>query len=651
MAKKRDVPFNYQCESISTCPSIHRIILCLNKYHKLEDLNQFHTIFNSGNHTHLNNDFNHILMQHLGDNKSVIETADEYEQIYNHMNGKVQPCDFEKCGKFIRNNRHKETQHIRIKDRQIEYYIELLDTIHCYFLHSFDVGFRIKNTDLQHGDKNTCDNESKKDKESTLTPHDVSFMLQNKRCKLQSVRGLNRTQNTKYVTNTNAVVTQSDEKQIENADKTYSFGHRYSYWREHSKTYVKPKYKDLYTELVNNSIYKITEQVYKSIVRKANKILSTQYCKGLHAKLDPTMLMRQITCRAGDPVTRAHVMSVLFYTDFSDLSYHFSSTFRSLHNTDTFQICRARNSEYCHMSKLLIEMVNLFGCSLTKSKIPIFYHGISELLIFSSFITIFNAPTSTTTQLSAATVFADTNGAILELTKYHGSLKYFNCSWLSNYANEDERLFISPPHPVCQLRISSIRSVKENANYLHYIHALTTLDYMIRSQTLRGGYTMNAMDARILKGLFADKQCPIYIKRLFEVRAKQTRNVCVAVNQIQNMHKVLFNEWIFKIDTITKIFTNCKTISVNYHQYNGGTSFFHCGNKFFASLLAELTALNQNKDERALTKIKLQKVKCNWKTLMAVQTKYKEQNWDIVKTDKREVSGVIVLSKCDCTKN
>eukprot|EP01083_Nonionella_stella_P243364 848090_1 len=575
MAKKRDVPFNYQCESISTCPSIHRIILCLNKYHKLEDLNQFHTIFNSGNHAHLNNDFNHILMQHLGDNKSVIETADEYEQIYNHMNGKVQPCDFEKCGKFIRNNRHKETQHIRIKDRQIEYYIELLDTIHCYFLHSFDVGFRIKNTDLQHGDKNTCDNESKKDKESTLTPHDVSFMLQNKRCKLQSVRGLNRTQNTKYVTNTNAVVTQSDEKQIENADKTYSFGHRYSYWREHSKTYVKPKYKDLYTELVNNSIYKITEQVYKSIVRKANKILSTQYCKGLHAKLDPTMLMRQITCRAGDPVTRAHVMSVLFYTDFSDLSYHFSSTFRSLHNTDTFQICRARNSEYCHMSKLLIEMVNLFGCSLTKSKIPIFYHGISELLIFSSFIT----------------------------------------------------------------------------NYLHYIHALTTLDYMIRSQTLRGGYTMNAMDARILKGLFADKQCPIYIKRLFEVRAKQTRNVCVAVNQIQNMHKVLFNEWIFKIDTITKIFTNCKTISVNYHQYNGGTSFFHCGNKFFASLLAELTALNQNKDERALTKIKLQKVKCNWKTLMAVQTKYKEQNWDIVKTDKREVSGVIVLSKCDCTKN
>ena len=52
-----------------------------------------------------------------------------------------------------------------------------------------------------------------------------------------------------------------------------------------------------------------------------------------------------------------------------------------------------------------------------------------------------NRPTSTTPQIEVATLFTRTNGIILELEQYSENLRYFNCSLLSCYGNEDERLF------------------------------------------------------------------------------------------------------------------------------------------------------------------------------------------------------------------
>eukprot|EP01083_Nonionella_stella_P201039 735681_1 len=103
-------------------------------------------------------------------------------------------------------------------------------------------------------------------------------------------------------------------------------------------------------------------------------------------------------------------MSVCFYTEFNTLSKEFSTTFRSINKNETTEMCAKRNSEYAIWSRLLCETINVYGTSMYKSNISIYYHGINCLLLFSSFVTAFNSPTSTTPQLSVAAIFANING-------------------------------------------------------------------------------------------------------------------------------------------------------------------------------------------------------------------------------------------------
>ena len=51
-------------------------------------------------------------------------------------------CDIDKCKSFARNNRGSENENKQREGEKdendaLEYYIDLLDNIHCYFLHSY----------------------------------------------------------------------------------------------------------------------------------------------------------------------------------------------------------------------------------------------------------------------------------------------------------------------------------------------------------------------------------------------------------------------------------------------------------------------------------------------------------------------------------
>ncbi len=80
-------------------------------------------------------------------------------------------------------------------------------------------------------------------------------------------------------------------------------------------------------------------------------------------------------------------------------------------------------------------------------------------------------------------MFANSNGIILELEKSSlgDALRYFNCSLLSSYASEDERLFIGGKQP---LQFRSIRIVSNKHNYKHFVKALSLFDKIINAQML-----------------------------------------------------------------------------------------------------------------------------------------------------------------------
>ena len=195
-----------ECKSISLCPSINRIIKYLEIYQKIKT-EDIYKEFNSQKTPHLTNDFNHVTMHHLSDSKSLNKTQKEYEEIYNYIIKKMKInktniCSLETCNKFERNNRNKDddddnnnNNKIDDYDDEIIYYIETMDTMHCFFIHSFDIGFRLK-----LNDRNNIIHNDDDEINDNLSIIKLSNLLKSKRERLRNVRGINLMNNNKFIT-------------------------------------------------------------------------------------------------------------------------------------------------------------------------------------------------------------------------------------------------------------------------------------------------------------------------------------------------------------------------------------------------------------------------------------------------------------------
>eukprot|EP01084_Bolivina_argentea_P136165 239830_1 len=187
--------------------------------------------------------------------------------------------------------------------------------------------------------------------------------------------------------------------------------------------------------------------------------------------------------KVGLSLNTSNILSVILYTDYDTLSYYFSKSFRKWNKNESFEQIAKRNREYFNWSKILSETVNGFGTSMNDTKISVFYHGLS-LMYFHSFIAAFQSPTSTTTKLQIATIFAKGDGIIVDLNRYRGGygcsgfLRYFNCSFVSNFANENERLFIQPPCASMYIQIESIRNMATDENYKQFVFAVSKLEQL-----------------------------------------------------------------------------------------------------------------------------------------------------------------------------
>ena len=99
------------------------------------------------------------------------------------------------------------------------------------------------------------------------------------------------------------------------------------------------------------------------------------------------------------PITIAHIMSLLFYTNYTHQSYEFSASFRKRFYHESDKSLKYRHSWFAQWAKLLRETVECFGMQMYDSPTPIFYHGISKQLIFASTSFKINGPLSTTAGL------------------------------------------------------------------------------------------------------------------------------------------------------------------------------------------------------------------------------------------------------------
>merc|ERR1712129_235392 len=114
-------------------------------------------------------------------------------------------------------------------------------------------------------------------------------------------------------------------------------------------------------------------QQAEKAMTKANELMTTESIKKMFAQ-SPNPYDKRASLHygieVGDALSLWHILSLIFYCDFSKLCTDFSSSFRALKPFETLRNIKKRNAMYYWMSRYLRELVELFGQSSYGEKNP-----------------------------------------------------------------------------------------------------------------------------------------------------------------------------------------------------------------------------------------------------------------------------------------
>eukprot|EP01084_Bolivina_argentea_P153157 267061_1 len=228
----------------------------------------------------------------------------------------------------------------------------------------------------------------------------------------------------------------------------YGFGVAFSYWEEYDVyDFVKCKYKCLKEELLQNTIYKITLERYNDILKKGQElhsrigsILGQGTDKNTAFAKELTHWNEYCNIKPNTLISLEHLLSILFYTDSTELTTKMKDVCRKLTYDETVLDVKKRHVEFVHWLKLMTETLIFYGNRLSNKDKPI-YHGLKGRFLFDQFKAQFHIPTSTSTERGQANLFAE-DGIVLQF----GGLEsigdpYFDTKAISAYPHEKEYLF------------------------------------------------------------------------------------------------------------------------------------------------------------------------------------------------------------------
>ena len=195
----------------------------------------------------------------------------------------------------------------------------------------------------------------------------------------------------------------------------YSFdvGYRFYYWDHYrmDELYIKPKYKSLKEDIRNNTIQQLHIFEFNISIQKVKKYIDTFKVRKIRSRKFGVNDKYHYNIQNESQIKFSHLLSVVLYTDWSDLSESFSKTFRRSHPYESVFFVKKRNAEYANWSKALRETIEYYGGICwreNKSKAhneqmmneygP-FFSGMSNVMVIPQLSINLNSPTSTTTKL------------------------------------------------------------------------------------------------------------------------------------------------------------------------------------------------------------------------------------------------------------
>eukprot|EP01084_Bolivina_argentea_P276966 472698_1 len=126
------------CHSATTLQLIESLIFTFKDSDEYTDKDKFIKYTNK-EYPHLLNDYIHIMEKHYND-------IDNISSLMLHDFGLMNPCDASNCLLLFRHFRDRNNDNIanQTKDTNLLFYIDIMDSIHCYLIHLYDIGMRAK---------------------------------------------------------------------------------------------------------------------------------------------------------------------------------------------------------------------------------------------------------------------------------------------------------------------------------------------------------------------------------------------------------------------------------------------------------------------------------------------------------------------------
>eukprot|EP01084_Bolivina_argentea_P287424 493194_1 len=461
---------NSNCDgTVEMCPDFLRLLCILQDYNQCDgNLNLTSILIE--NITDILNDYFHLMCQH--------DSEHEFEYISNTLRA----CNIDQCIIYKRNNQCLKRFYA---DKLTAVVMNILDKMHCYFMHSYDVGYRLTSSERHEIFDRTEIIEQKKECNDSFhygVLKKLNTTVTNKRHKYDEIfsdlDGRNNLKCSQLLPTTN-----HSNELTKCKYKTYSFGSEFQYGFEKQKEMimyrVTNKYDSLKEELTSNSVSNINIKQFNHEYTKAKKHLNSHYCK-------------EKFFTGNEFISVEHILSFMIYCNYTQLQYEFSKTFRddlSSKSKSEMYFPYPHKEEFYFLGYYLKYAVHTFGTEFGSEKdINSLYHGVSELLLLpecmnrvGNHVEIY-CPLSTTSSFEVAANFTNENrGMIIQFfpVTFAGGQKYFSVSWLSDYAAEKEYFFIQNQD---MIEIANIWDVSVNNEYLLILNSLKC----INSITLEG---------------------------------------------------------------------------------------------------------------------------------------------------------------------
>eukprot|EP01084_Bolivina_argentea_P312003 540128_1 len=298
---------------------------------------------NTENINQILNDYFHLLLRH-NDNKHFTSIVNELDK-----------CDIDKCAMFVRNHRNRNEQNIEEKsdepifdDETDMVYCRIWDKIHCYFYHTYDIGYCLSTDEIT-----MIQNEEHKSSQvnSSLIINQMIInrnkLIAAKAKKRASIcNKINPSLNSKH----NQLILIDDLKEQQKG-KMFSFGYQFEYTNnpyeyskqdteenlrtvfKNKKINIGPKYCHLKQEIISNNFVILTMKQFHEEYRKCIIHFNSPHCKANFrpflydtGHVDGKFIEEFITIE--------YLLSLMVYCNYTQLQFSFSKTYRDNEGRD-----------------------------------------------------------------------------------------------------------------------------------------------------------------------------------------------------------------------------------------------------------------------------------------------------------------------------